>query len=471
MYRVENVQLSFRRIGKAAGEFRIGRQTRLFPDWLPGIVELELQVRKLPNGLIMSGVAGDWPAYGWLDKRNAIPERLRFDQLIRRLEQLGQGLVGLEFETVFDLQSRWSDRASRISESHPVKLCETFCRALYERGMLDALCRCQGLSFQQLLARPDQWRPSDQNSTRSASDLQAIDRRPLTRLHVRHTIGLGDPLLASESKTGRSLQRAIDRDNLKYFKIKVSGDLEYDLERLRLLAELLPGSERTITLDGNEAYASMAEATQLVKRLQKDLPDFFDRILFLEQPIARDLTLADQAKQATQRLAQLIPLVIDEADAEADSFVQAMQLGYTGVSHKNCKGIVKSLLNYQRVQGSEHGFLTGEDLTNVPLIPLHQDLTVAACLGIPHVERNGHHYFPSMEHLSVDVRRQMLADYPRLYRSDGDDRTSLELNIVDGQLDVSDLQCIGLGVKHLPDSYGRIAIQDWYESTRNDARH
>ena len=58
--------------------------------------------------------------------------------------------------------------------------------------------------------------------------------------------------------------------------------------------------------------------------------------------------------------------------------------------------MIKALSNAALVQHlngeTNRYFLSAEDLTNIPVVGLHQDLTHVAALGISHVERNGHHY-------------------------------------------------------------------------------
>ena len=50
------------------------------------------------------------------------------------------------------------------------------------------------------------------------------------------------------------------------------------------------------------------------------------------------------------------------------------------------------------------GFLPGaalraEDLTVMPVVSLHQDLTVVAAMGLSNVERNAHHFFAGIARL------------------------------------------------------------------------
>ena len=47
---------------------------------------------------------------------------------------------------------------------------------------------------------------------------------------------------------------------------------------------------------------------------------------------------------------------------------------------------------------------------------LMQDLAVVLTMGIPQVERNGHHYFKGLSMLPQDVQDAMLAGHPDVYR-------------------------------------------------------
>jgi hypothetical protein len=87
-------------------------------------------------------------------------------------------------------------------------------------------------------------------------------------------------------------------------------------------------------------------------------------------------------------------------------------------------------------------FQSAEDLTNLPVLSLQQDLALVAALGLPHAERNGHHYFAGLGHLPDSEARAALGAHPDLYREQGD---MVALRIEDGSLQVGSLQCAGFG--------------------------
>ena len=94
-----------------------------------------------------------------------------------------------------------------------------------------------------------------------------------------------------------------------------------------------------------------------------------------------------------------------------DSLPRALEVGYVGTSHKNCKGVFKGVANacllsmLNRRQEEAGYLLTAEDLSNVGPVALLQDLAVVSQLGPGHAERNGHHYFRGLAALPADLAR------------------------------------------------------------------
>ena len=93
--------------------------------------------------------------------------------------------------------------------------------------------------------------------------------------------------------------------------------------------------------------------------------------------------------------------------------------------------------------------LSSEDLMNIPVVPLHQDLAVAAALGIGHSERNGHHYIRAFEYLSARERESTLREYPSLYRVLPSGLGAVK--IVDGAMSAVEINRAPFGVLEEPD--------------------
>jgi hypothetical protein len=234
----------------------------------------------------------------------------------------------------------------------------------------------------------------------------------------------------------------------------VSGDVRADVERLASIAAVLdriPDPYAT-TLDGNEQYEHVGGALELWRclKITPRLARLVSSIAFIEQPISRQNAFAaDVSALAKER-----PLLIDESDDSLEAFARARALGYAGVSSKSCKGFYKSILNaarcheWNRQEGAERYFLSGEDLTTQAGLAVQQDLALVSILGLSHVERNGHHYVNGMAGLPEAEQAAFLAAHPDLYeRSHG----AVRLRIARGELTIGSLGCPGFASGALPD--------------------
>jgi hypothetical protein len=302
--------------------------------------------------------------------------------------------------------------------------------------MIEAFCRAQGRPFHQLLKGNEFGiRLGEIHQTlggKAPADL--LPGQPLTRIVARHTVGLADPLVEGDIAASdrlddglpQSLAACIQAYGLRHFKIKVQGDRERDIDRLSRIAEVVAAHaprDFAFSLDGNEQFHSLTEFQDFWQQVyhQPKLRPFFAHLLFVEQPFHRDVALDPEAMKPLRRWVPRPPLIIDESDGELTSLDQALRLGYAGTSHKNCKGVFKSIANaclladIRRVQPALGAVLSGEDLANIGPVALLQDLAVCACLGITSVERNGHHYFAGLSMFPPAVQQQVLEAHADLY--------------------------------------------------------
>ncbi|MEM6567238.1 MAG: mandelate racemase [Planctomycetota bacterium] len=328
------------------------------------------------------------------------------------------------------------------------RLVRTFGVALVERALIDAVCRSAGVSFFRALqddllgirmeradARLGGW---------SAADLgkRAVGTR------VRHTVGLVDALVPEEVPDDQregddhplSLVDDVRAYGLDCFKVKVSGNAVADLDRLQRIAELTPAGSQ-VTLDGNEQYDDPAALADLLDELESQgaASGLLGGLIAIEQPVHRARTFDPATRDGVARLAERAPVIIDEADADLSAYSRARELGYGGVSMKACKGPFRALLSRARIQADGEGLQSAEDLTNLPALPLHQDLALVSALGLPNVERNGHHYFRGQDHLAPSEREHLLRYHPDLYAADG------RLIIEGGRLSLASLDVPGFG--------------------------
>ena len=282
-------------------------------------------------------------------------------------------------------------------------------------------------------------RPEAVHRELTRADLLAWASRPAPEaVAVRHTVGLLDPIVAGDVPADgwlrdglpQTLEECVRVHGLRHFKLKVGGRLGDDVDRLTRIAatldRLIPDAYLA-TLDGNEQYKTMADFAALVEAIERTpaLARLWRSTAFIEQPLDRAIALDAAATEGLAALGRRVPIIIDESDGDLEAFPRALALGYRGVSTKNCKGIMKSFLNRSLVERRNAGrpeparlFMSAEDLTNVPVVPLQQDLATVRALGITHVERNGHHYVRGLAHCSRRERAAALRHHGDLYTGD-----------------------------------------------------
>jgi hypothetical protein len=480
-YRIENIELFIRKMPAPRVDFRIGKGMSLFPPILRSVLTTRLLLSD-SRGRTTFGCSEDWLAVGWLDKRSELltEEKLR-DLLDLVVLARDVYLESVDFVSPFDL---WLDAHGRISSSSRerdgVDICVAFASAQIERAVVDAVCRIEGHSVFDMVRKGNLgFRPERVHPELDGLRLEeTLSEKPRTRFHVRHTVSLKDALKLTDVPPGdligdgepESLDQIIEQLGVSYFKVKVSGGQAETIARLERIWRLVKSTVRDpwISLDGNEAFLSVGELEEFVQRLKVDHPAFFKRILFIEQPLPRDLTFDSDTTTLIKELAALKPLVIDEADGELDSFRRALEIGYRGVSHKNCKGFFKSLLNHslcakRTADGDGECFMSAEDLTNMPLVALHQDFATLGILGLAHVERNGHHFFPGLSHLSAKETESAAEHHTDLYARGA---VRWFMNIENGEVDCRSLQCPGMGVRDEPDWGALEPLDVWRKSQR-----
>ena len=477
-YRIESIELYVRETPPGRLAFSLGKQTGQEPERLTNPLGHVRMILRAPDGSLTWGCAGDRLSVRWLDKR---PGRSKGQKLRDLVELIYAGadtyLQNAKFQTPF---AQWKARHAEIMQLGRSRkqedLTSSFASALFERAMIDAAARAEERSVLEMV-RDDRlgFRPAQvHRELRGLNFPEVLPKQPVTRFGIRHTVGLADPLTSDDLPASErvndglpeTLEEYIRADGLHYFKAKISGDADRDLKRLARLWEVLPDDDRTaVTLDANEAYPDLAAFADFVRRLQRGAPGLFDHLLYIEQPLPRPLTLDPKTRRGVKAIAAMKPLLIDEADGTLTSYRQAHALGYDGTSHKNCKGFFKSLLNRALVAhyqaGGNEAFLSGEDLQNLPIAPLHQDFVTLSILGLDQCERNGHHYNFGLSLLSEKDKASAAKHHRDLYVKRRDEWF---LNIRDGAVETASLQCPGFGVRDEPDWASMTPMRRWVRS-------
>lgn len=427
------------------------------------------------NGRETFGCSGDRLSVRWLDKRPGRSEDLKRRELVSLIEFARDvSLMTPEFSTPFEFWRHVHPAVmAQGRQRNQEDLTSSFAAALFERAVIDAYCRAEGLSFFEAVKqdrigfKPQEIHPE----IGSMPFPEMIHQQPLTSFFIRHTVGSSDPLTDSEiqpeNRIGdglpESLEGYIREDGLRYFKVKVSGNAEKDLARLgRIWDVIVDVEEPVVTLDANEAYTDLDSFSEFLTQFESNLMGLFQHVEYIEQPLPRALTLDPSTSKAIRQLAERKPLLIDEADGSLNAYKQALNIGYGGTSHKNCKGVFKSLCNYalmfEASLDGRHAFMSAEDLQNLPMVPVQQDFTTLGVLGIEHCERNGHHYNYGLSMLSEKDKANAEKLHRDLYIRRGDE---LFLNVRNGQVACSSLQCPGFGVASEPDWASMQDMRAW----------
>lgn len=430
--------------------FRFGRITLREAPVLLARVQLEA------DGAEARGHAGDLCVPKWFEKD---PDKSANDDVrmlfasARRAARAFAGAGG----SAFDLWHAAHTRCTAGDLASGTALVDGFGVALVERAMLDALCRAAELSFPEALAR-DLFGFDAARLLPELAGASSLPEHPATdRVLVRHTVGGLDPLRTAEVPAELrhddghpvALEEDIRRFGLRAFKLKAGGEPADDVARLAEIARVVEANADApplYTLDANESYESVAQVGALLDGLEREADGrkILEGLAYLEQPLPRARSLDPATGDDVRALAKRVPLLIDEADDAIDAFPRALAIGYRGVSVKNCKGVFRALANHAVCAAHGEGaFQSSEDLTNLPLLPLQQDLTTVAVLGLPHSERNGHHFFRGLDGSPPEEAEAALVHHPDLYERRGE---RVVLKIDDGTLSLACRDAVGFGV-------------------------
>jgi hypothetical protein len=411
-------------------------------------------------GSRVAGVSADLMVPKWFDKRPEISNGENVAQLASALRIARDAYLSqARYPSAFAPHAAHAGAVKQSGAAGDLPaLVMSFGLAQVDRALIDAVCRARKLNFADAMRsnvvgfEPRAIAP-DLTGLNAAGFLKSL--APVPRIAARHTVGMLDPLDASDPRPDLNdglpvtLEEVIATYGHTYFKLKVGGDIAADIARLTRIAGILDRmvDGYRVTIDGNEQYPDASTLAELLKRIGQSaaLARLRAGLLFVEQPIARAVALK-------QRLGDGLgaPVIIDESDGEDDALLQAFALGYKGVSSKACKGVWRSLVNAARVKQAGNGaILSGEDLTTQAGIAVQQDLAVVSLLGLADVERNGHHYVDGFGTAPMAEVESFRDAHPDLYRAqDG----KVRLAISGGAIALDSINAArGLGSDALPD--------------------
>jgi hypothetical protein len=418
---------------------------------------------KMQDGREGEGISAELLVPKWFDKSPELSNEDNFNQLRRAVAIAKRHVIDAGSNTAFGLSVECdAGHRAECARAGLNGLVASFGLALIERAMIDAIARIETTPVLELVR-------SNRLGLMSAltPDLAGFDLDKFVAglsiantIFTRHTVGLLDALTRAETAGKRlddglpeSLEEVIAAYGHRYFKLKVGGKADADIERLAQIAAVLDriAEPYVVTLDGNEQYDTVDAVIALWRHVAEDkrLTRLKSSTVLIEQPITRTRALSEPIHGLD------VPMEIDESDADFGVFPRARALGYRGISAKSCKGFYRALLNRARVAkyNAEDGgryFMSAEDLTTQAGSAVQQDLTLAALVGATHVERNGHHYVDGMAGAPKAEQDAFLSAHGDLYRCAADGRA--RLHIQHGVVSLQSIaQANGLGTAVTPD--------------------
>lgn len=327
--------------------------------------------------------------------------------------------------------------------------------SLVERALIDAFCRARdeplGAAVREnTLGLELGYFHDSLAGTEPAALLPAGSRDTVA---IRHTIGLTDPLTAGDFNGNdrladglpQTLAEHVETHGLQYFKIKIGGDIDRDVERLGRIQSVLEAAgctDYTVTLDANEQYGTAEQFRAFWSDLceRADIDPLREQIGYIEQPLARGNAFGEETAATFAEWTDRPPIIIDESDARPESLARALACGYDGTSHKNVKGVFKGIANACRIaqlnanEPAREYVLSCEDAANIGPVALLQDFAVVGLLGVGHAERNGHQYFAGLSMFPPDLQDAIVAEHGDLYGRHENGYPVVE--IADGTVDI-----------------------------------
>jgi L-alanine-DL-glutamate epimerase-like enolase superfamily enzyme len=262
------------------------------------------------------------------------------------------------------------------------------------------------------------------------------------RLPIFHLVGGVDKLTrgevtADDPQDGLpvSLEEWTERDGIRCFKVKLRGnDNEWDVERTAQIAEVITATYEKLGIrdrfylstDSNEMNPNPESVVEYLRKLEERSPLAFEALLYLEQPTERDLS---GHRFDMRPVAAIKPVVVDEGVTDVDKMDLAIELGWSGVGLKTCKGHSSSLLYVAKAKEKDL-VLTFQDLTNPGLSLVHEAGFAARIDTLMGFEYNSRQYLPY--------------EQPEVVRG----HESL-FTVVDGQVSTETLSDVGLGYRYI----------------------
>ncbi|MSU34339.1 MAG: hypothetical protein EXS36_04380 [Pedosphaera sp.] len=261
--------------------------------------------------------------------------------------------------------------------------------------------------------------PNSENATAFREKFPAdfLLPKPLQTLAAWHLVGGLDPLDEGELSGSEPVDEHpvlladwIQRDGLKCLKVKLRGnDSDWDYRRMVQVGRIgRAGGVNDYSADFNCTVRDPAYVCEILDHLERDEPELFSSLLYVEQPFPYEL---EEHSIDVRAVSRRKPLFLDESAHDWRLVRLGLELGWTGVALKTCKTQTGALLSacWARAHGMQ---IMVQDLTNPMLAQIPHCLLAANVGTIRGVETNAMQFYPAASEPEAVV-------HPGLYRRQG----------------------------------------------------
>lgn len=248
-----------------------------------------------------------------------------------------------------------------------------------------------------------------------------------------HAVGGGDPLESADLSGAEPddgypvlLRDWIRRDGIDCLKIKLSGqNYKNDYRRITRIGAIARESGVSwLCTDFNSTVREVSFVTTLLDQLEKDDPETYQKILYVEQPFFYEM---EDSPLDVHPVSAKKPLFMDESAHDWKQVREGRERGWTGVALKTCKTLTNAIL--MLCWAREHGMpLMVQDLTNPMLAQITHAQLAAHAGTVMGLETNSMQYYPNASNPEALV-------HPGLFRRR------------DGRLDLSSIAGPGFGYR------------------------
>ncbi len=334
-------------------------------------------------------------------------------KLAERVAKITSGYKGFghPIDINFALEPEYLKAAAEVSKelklAAPIpKLCTLVTASAFDAAIHDAFGKLHGRSCYQTYGRDLMTHDLSHylnKDFKGEFPAQYILTKPKARVAMFHSVGGADAVLPSElgqrinDGLPETLAEWIKFNGLTHIKIKLQGeDLRWDIERTiaidRVASETRPKTNWQYCVDFNERCPNVEYVLEYLRKVKEQTPLGFNRILYLEQPTARDLQ--SNRQNVMHQANKLRPVLIDESLVDLETLLLAREMGYTGVALKACKGQSHAMVMAAASQKYKM-FLSVQDLTCPGASLIHSVGIAAHVPGVAGVEANARQYMPA----------------------------------------------------------------------------